>query len=1167
MQALPRPSTTLTISVILAILVVFFGDIITPLGYAEVILYLVPLLLSSFLYEPQLPIRIAGVTTVLAAAGFLLSPPGAPAVYAMLNRTMAVLVLWTVAFGLRRLIRDRQTHLNEEQRWQLLAHQTNDILWDWDLRTNAHWWSNNAIDTFGYVPMQEPSIVAWHSRLHPDDRARVQVSLQAAIDHGQPGWSGEYRFRMNDGSYGTFLDRGRIIRNDSGAAIRMIGAMMDVTERHQTQEALQQSEQRYGNLVHNLDSIVWEAEAGSLAFTFVSPYAETLLGYPISQWLEDPAFWPHHIHPDDRDTTVQACLAATAKGLTHSSDYRMITAAGHVVWVHDVVTVTCENGAPKRVQGVMVDITARKQTEQALQDTQQRLAQSLQASNTGLWEWNTVTNNAYFSAQWKRQLGYRDEEIGNTFSEWESRLHLEDHDRALAYARQYLASPSEYYSQEFRLRHKDGSYRWIAASASFLQEPDGRTIRLLGSHTDITRLKEAKAALIASHQAIRELYEVTLASQEPFQRQVEALLDLGRRRFDLPLGILTRTVGDEAELSVVRTSGIELSPGTRIPVAGSPCAHTLTQRDPLQIDRLSASKFCHHLVHAGLRMECYLGVRIMVGALPYGTLCFLGPAQRVTPFSEAETTFLQLMARWVSSALEREQTAEALRESEERKSAILNAALDAIITIDQHEHIIEFNPAAEATFNYRREDILGKSIGDLIIPPGLRAQHRRGMAHYLATGNGPLLDRRIEITAMRADGSEFPIELSLARISAKSPALFTAFIRDITEQKRAAESLSQSEARLTEAQRIAGIGSWEWDMAMEVTWSDESYRIFGYVPQSIVPSYDVFIESLHVDDRERVKHALQAIMRDHAPYDVICRIIRPSGEIRHIRCRGEARRNGTGTLLRVAGTVEDVTERIQTEAQLRNAYAHLQDLTRRAAKAEENERRRIAREIHDELGQLVTAMRFQLTSLKKDLAAKSPLPDTANRTARLNDLLELSNTMLNQVRHVSASLRPAMLDELGLIPAVQAHAQQFEVRTGIACDVVIDPALAERTFDDATSSSVFRVVQELLTNILKHAQAMAVTITCAEDGGMLRVTVQDNGTGGIPHEEARQDSFGLRGISERAALLGGTFSIGPNQDDGTIATLRVPLVVLSPAPLLTPLSRPDSEDHEDSLSR
>ena len=97
---------------------------------------------------------------------------------------MATIVLWTVAFGLRQLIRDRQTHLHEEQRWQLLAQQTNDILWDWDLRTNAHWWSNNAIATLGYDPIQEPSIEAWHSRLHPDDRTRIQTSIQSAIDSG-----------------------------------------------------------------------------------------------------------------------------------------------------------------------------------------------------------------------------------------------------------------------------------------------------------------------------------------------------------------------------------------------------------------------------------------------------------------------------------------------------------------------------------------------------------------------------------------------------------------------------------------------------------------------------------------------------------------------------------------------------------------------------------------------------------------------------------------------------------------------------------------------------------------------------------------------------------------------------------------------------------------------
>ena len=164
---------------------------------------------------------------------------------------------------------------------------------------------------------------------------------------------------------------------------------------------------------------------------------------------------------------------------------------------------------------------------------------------------------------------------------------------------------------------------------------------------------------------------------------------------------------------------------------------------------------------------------------------------------------------------------------------------------------------------------------------------------------------------------------------------------------------------------IAGVGSWEWDMTSDLTWSDENYRIFGYVPHSVVPSYDLFLDALHPDDRAPVTEALQRTLNDNAPYDLTCRIVRPSGEQRYLRCRGEVTRDKTGTPLRMAGTVEDVTERTEVEARLRNAYKQLQDMTRHTAKAEENERRRIAREIHDELGQLLTAMRFQLTALKK----------------------------------------------------------------------------------------------------------------------------------------------------------------------------------------------------------
>ncbi|AGA28643.1 PAS domain S-box protein [Singulisphaera acidiphila] len=148
--------------------------------------------------------------------------------------------------------------------------------------------------------------------------------------------------------------------------------------------------------------------------------------------------------------------------------------------------------------------------------------------------------------------------------------------------------------------------------------------------------------------------------------------------------------------------------------------------------------------------------------------------------------------------------ARALRESEARKAAILEAAIDCIITMDQEGKVVEFNPAAEETFGYCRADALGRELCDLIVPPSLREAHRRGLAHYRATGEAPILGKRIEVAAMRADGTEFPVELAVTRIATTGSALFTAYLRDITERKQA-EAARAERSRLAEFGREIGL--------------------------------------------------------------------------------------------------------------------------------------------------------------------------------------------------------------------------------------------------------------------------------------------------------------------------------------------------------------------------
>jgi PAS domain S-box-containing protein len=148
--------------------------------------------------------------------------------------------------------------------------------------------------------------------------------------------------------------------------------LRDISERKRAEEALRQAHQNYVTLVNSLDGIVWEADAQSFAFSFVSPQAEHMLGYPLARWTTEPTFWKDHIHPDDREWATNFCINATRAKRPHDFEYRMVAADGRIVWLHDVVTVVVENDQPVQLRGVMLDITERKRAEEALKESEER---------------------------------------------------------------------------------------------------------------------------------------------------------------------------------------------------------------------------------------------------------------------------------------------------------------------------------------------------------------------------------------------------------------------------------------------------------------------------------------------------------------------------------------------------------------------------------------------------------------------------------------------------------------------------------------------------------------------------------------------------------------------------------------------------------------------------
>jgi PAS domain S-box-containing protein len=290
---------------------------------------------------------------------------------------------------------------------------------------------------------------------------------------------------------------------------------------------------------------------------------------------------------------------------------------------------------------------------------------------------------------------------------------------------------------------------------------------------------------------------------------------------------------------------------------------------------------------------------------------------------------LSILAVWAAAVLlayrvraeqQRNRAFESLRLSEARAVAMVETALDCVITIDARGRVLAFNPVAEKTFGYRCEYVVGKEMAELIIPPSLRERHRDGLARCFATGEGFILGRRVEMPAIRADGTEFPVELTVTRLPTDGPAIFTGYLRDITERKQAEETLRKSEDRLRNAIAAADVGTWRVDLRSGLDTRDASLnQILGLEACDSTQLAEDFFSRVHPDDKPRADQAWRSMVEGEIEsYEVEVRIVRPDGEERWIRDRGAGIRDGDGKLRYVTGAAADITERRRAEEALRD---------------------------------------------------------------------------------------------------------------------------------------------------------------------------------------------------------------------------------------------------------
>ncbi len=406
-------------------------------------------------------------------------------------------------------------------------------------------------------------------------------------------------------------------------------------------------------------------------------------------------------------------------------------------------------------------------------------------------------------------------------------------------------------------------------------------------------------------------------------------------------------------------------------------------------------------------------------------------------------------------ALAREAEA-SLRKSEAHTRRIVEMALDGFIGMDADGIIIDWNVQAEQIFGWFRQEAIGRLLSDTIIPAQYRDAHERGLRHFLATGKGPMLNTRVEITGCHRDGHEIPIELAI------SPALgqggtytFSAFVRDISARKR-----TEEESRL------------------------------------------------HKEELQRLNEALD----------------------KRVQARTEELASVNQSL------VAEVAERMQTEQSLESSRQELQKLAFQLLRVQEDERRRISRDLHDDINQQLALLAMDIEALGRQLSVTRS--DMARAVRAIQDRVE---DLSDVVRHLAYQLHPSILDDLGLPIALQRLVDDFTARSQIQGSFGHKNIPAAVPQEIATC--LYRVTQESLNNVARHAEASRVDVELTGSQSVLMVTITDNGVG-FDSEQPRREShgLGLLGMKERVALVHGDIQVMSAVGKGT----KVQVAVLVP---------------------
>ncbi|HEY8187497.1 MAG TPA: PAS domain S-box protein [Pyrinomonadaceae bacterium] len=865
------------------------------------------------------------------------------------------------------------------------------------------------------------------------------------------------------------------ITDENGTIIMVGGTSVDITEQKRVEEALRQSESFRRMIIESEPECV-KVVAPDYSLLDMNPAGLRMIGALSREQVVGQSVLDL-IAAESRSTFMNM-HQRVCQGESVVTEFEIVGLDGSRRWMESHAAPLLDREFKVIAQlAITRDVTERRRAEDRLRRNERELAEAQRIAHIGSWSWDLSGKTQSWSDELYRIYGLRRGTAASTYKTFREVIHPEDRLLVTESVERAIRT-CEPIDIHFRIVRPDGEERILHSQACIEYDDQGIPIRKFGTAQDVTEQRRADEALRQAEQKYRDIVEN--AAEGIFQTTPDG-------RFLSANPALVKMFGFNSAEELIRE---------RADISNE---HYV---DPKRREEFKRQLEEHGVVK-GFEFEAYR---------KDGSVIWLCENVRAVRDENGKVLYYEGTTQDITERRKADHSLRLFR-------TLMDRSTDAIEVLDPNTlSFLHCNKSAYESLGYTREEFLGLSAYD--IDPNVNQELNERLQAEMSKSDSVTF----ESVHRRKDGSTFPVEINLKTVCLERDYRL-AVVRDITERKLAEEALRHAEQKYRELFENAQDATYVHDLKGTYTSINlAAEKLTGYSRQEILgKDFSSFVAPEYV---EQVRENLCRKLREQGETTYEVEVITKNGQRVPVEVSSRLIYK-EGVPVGVQGTARNIAERKRAEEALRG-------FSRQLIQAQEAERESIARELHDQIGQLLTAIQINLKTIRDSKAEGSAL--------LLNEGVTLVDKAIQQVRDLSFELRPSLLDDLGLTAALQWYTDHYRQRTGIQTTTSISPESRNR-LPRELETSCFRIVQEALTNVARHAQAKNVAIDVRTGNGELSLSIKDDGMGFNSYAATNgmsPNSLGLRGMEERVRSLGGKLEILSAPSEGTEVRVYFP---------------------------